>query len=427
MNVLLIGSGGREHALAWRLKLSTTRIRIFSPSNNSGILSLAEHIPIDESNYPALAKFCIEQNIDLVVVGPEAPLANGITDILSKEKILVFGPSKLASKIESSKAFAKEFMKRNSIPTANFEIFTKDQEERAIDFVKNANFPLVIKADGLASGKGVVIAENFEDAKEKIRWMFAGAFGHSGFTIVLEEYLEGDEASVLAITDGSDYILLPSAQDHKKILEGEKGKNTGGMGAYSPTPLVTKPLLKQIEEEIILPTIKGMANEGYPFVGCLYAGLMIKDGKAKVLEFNCRFGDPETQAILPLVNGDFFELLASAAQGKLNKNCVNVIENKFVSCVIIASKGYPDLYEKGFEISGIRKAESLGCLVFHSGTLEKGGKIVTNGGRVLGVCGIGNSLADSIHNAYTGVNEIYFENMYYRRDIGAKGLKYQTT
>lgn len=422
MKILLVGNGGREHALAWRLKLGNPDVIIYSASRNAGITSISQSAQVDESNFAEVVKFCRKEGIELVVVGPELPLSRGIANTLRNEGILVFGPSKESAQIESSKVFAKKFMEKYNIPTAKFETFTDDK--KAKEYVEMLEPPIVVKADGLAAGKGVVICQSRSEAFEKIESMFKGAFGDAGKKIIIEEFLEGDEASILAITDGKRYLLLPSSQDHKRILDNDRGKNTGGMGAYSPTPIITENVLNFVKKNIIEPTIAGLQQEGIPFVGCLYAGLMIKDDKTKVVEFNSRFGDPETQSVLPLVGGNFASLLKSAAEGSFDFNCYFEEKTKFTCCVILASKGYPDEYQKGFEIHGIRKAESHGNLVFHSGTKFLGDKIITDGGRVLGVCGIGATLEEAIDKAYKGVEVIHFENKYYRTDIGKKGLIY---
>lgn len=424
MKIFLVGNGGREHCLAWKLVNSNENVIVYSASTNAGIQNIAKYVNIDEKNFEEVAQFCLQEKIDFVVVGPEDPLAKGIGDYLRKNGIPVFGPSKNAAQIEASKSFAKEFMKKYSIPTANFATFSSEEQEKAKSYINSLEPPIVVKADGLAAGKGVVICESQQEAIETVSRMFAGEFSEAGKKVVIEEFLEGEEASILAITDGSDYVMLPSSQDHKRIFDGDKGKNTGGMGAYSPAPLIDSETLKQIEEEIIKRAINGLANEGYPFVGCLYAGLMVKEGKAKVVEFNCRFGDPETQAVLPLVEGQFASLLYSAAVGKLDKSFYQGSRNEFSCCVILASQGYPDHYEKGYEIIGIENAEKIGCLVFHSGTKRENSKIITNGGRVLGIVGTGNTLSEAIKKSYDGVEQIYFENKYFRKDIGVKGLKY---
>ncbi len=425
MKLLLIGGGGREHTLAWKIKQSNPQAKIYSPSTNAGILSIAEYIEVNENNFEEVSRFCKENKIDFAIVGPEAPLAKGITDALQEQKIPVFGPTKNAARIESSKSFAKEFMVRHNIPTANFATFDYTEENKAIEYIQSLVPPIVVKADGLAAGKGVVVCQSNDEAKATVHSMFSGQFKEAGKKIVIEEYLEGDEASILALTDGEDYIILPSAQDHKRIFDEDKGKNTGGMGSYSPTPLISNSLIDEIERTILRPAILGMAKEGYPFKGCLYAGLMIHNNKPKVVEFNCRFGDPETQSVLPLIEGDFCSLLYSIAEGKITKSYYGGYKQKYACCVVIASKGYPDHYEKGFIIEGIEDAEKIGCLVFHSGTKLLGDKIVTDGGRVLGVVGMGDSLQDSINKAYEGVGLINFENKYYRTDIGKKGLKYK--
>ncbi len=424
MKILLIGGGGREHTLAWKIKQSNPQAKIYSASTNAGILTIANYIEVNENNFEEVSRFCKENKIDFVVVGPEAPLAKGIADALQEQKIPVFGPTKNAARIESSKTFAKEFMVRNNIPTANFASFDYTEENKAIEYIQSLEPPIVVKADGLAAGKGVVVCQSNDEARAAVQSMFSGQFKEAGKKIVIEEYLEGDEASILALTDGEDYIILPTAQDHKRIYDEDKGKNTGGMGSYSPTPLISNSMIDEIEKTIIRPAILGMAKEGFPFKGCLYAGLMIHNNKPKVVEFNCRFGDPETQSVLPLIEGDFCSLIYSIAEGKINKAYYEGYKQKYACCVVIASKGYPDHYEKSFIIEGIEDAEKIGCLVFHSGTKLLGGKIVTDGGRVLGVVGIGDSLRDSINKAYEGVSLINFENKYYRTDIGKKGLKY---
>lgn len=424
MNIFLVGNGGREHCLAWKLVNSGEEVNIFSASTNAGIQRFTKFVDVNINNFDEIARICSRLKVDLVVVGPEDPLAKGIADFLREKGIPVFGPSKLAARIESSKSFAKEFMLKFGIPTAKFNTFTLEQIKAAKDYIYSLTPPIVVKADGLAAGKGVVVCESKENAISALEKMFMGEFEDAGNKVVVEEFLEGEEASILAITDGMDYILLPTSQDHKRIFDGDRGKNTGGMGAYSPTPLVSEETLNQIESEIIKPAILGMNAEGFPFVGCLYAGLMIKDGKAKVVEFNCRFGDPETQAVLPLVKGRFASLLKSVAKGNLNKSFYEGFSNKFSCCVILASQGYPDYYQKGFEIVGLDKAESLGCLIFHSGTLNVNGKTITNGGRVLSVVGLGDTLNEAIQNSYEGVELVHYENKYFRRDIGAKALKY---
>lgn len=423
MNILVIGSGGREHALAVSLSQSESCKKLYSYPGNPGISNHSEKIETELNSYNDYLNFCKENLIDLVVIGPEQPLAEGLSDALRNNGIAVFGPSQSAARLESSKGFAKDFMKRNNIPTAQYHRFVKSEINQVIDYLNQIEYPVVIKADGLAAGKGVVIADNFLEAELNVKQIFSGAFGESGNSIVIEEFMQGEEASILAITDGSDYLLLPTSQDHKRILDGDRGKNTGGMGAYAPAPIVNDSILKQIEKDIIKPTISAMAAEGTPFVGCLYAGLMINNNTAKVVEFNVRFGDPETQAVLPLIEGDFAGLLYSAAKGKLDKNIIRIKKDKYSCCVVLASEGYPDNFEKGFEITGIDTAEKNGALVFHAGTSIKNDKLINSGGRVLGVTAMADSLKQAIEKAYYFVDFISFHNMYFRKDIGLKGLK----
>ncbi len=423
MNILVIGSGGREHALVYKLAQSASAGKIYCSPGNPGIFKIAADPGINSSDFSAISAFCNESKIDLVVVGPEQPLSEGITDFLQAEGINVFGPSRAAAMLESSKGFAKDFMKKYSIPTASYKRFTNKEKESAIEYISAGKFPVVIKADGLAAGKGVIIADTEKDALKTIEDIFGGTFGAAGSSIVIEEYLPGEEASILAITDGSDYVTLAAAQDHKRIFDGDKGKNTGGMGAYAPAPIVGEGLMDKIRNKIIGPTIEGMKNEGTPFAGCLYAGLMISGGDPYVIEYNARFGDPETQAVLSVFDGDFARLLFSAAAGAIDKSAVVNPANGYCCCVILASQGYPDSYEKGYEITGIEKAEERGSVVFHAGTALKNGRLVNTGGRVLGVCGMGETLKESIEKTYCNIKSIFFENMYYRNDIGKKGLK----
>ncbi|TAL68584.1 MAG: phosphoribosylamine--glycine ligase [Bacteroidetes bacterium] len=422
MNILLIGSGGREHAIARKLSESSSVDELYSYPGNPGIWQYAPKADI-KLEYPLVIDFCKSKKIDLVVVGPEQPLAEGITDILNEAGIKVFGPSKKAASIESSKGFAKEFMFRHNIPTAKYKIFDNENIKDAEKYLNGCNYPVVIKADGLAAGKGVIIANELHEAIDTLRSMFGGIFSDAGKKVVIEEFLKGEESSILAICDGKDFITLPSSQDHKRALDGDKGKNTGGMGAYSPAPIVNENILKKVEDKILKPAIEGMQSEGFPFIGCLYAGLMIDNGEPSVVEFNARFGDPETQAVLSLFEGDLAKLLYSAAIGKIDKSAMKETSGKFACCVILASEGYPDSYEKGYAITGIDEAEKSGAIVYHSGTKTSTGKILSDGGRVLGVTGISNSLKGAIDNAYNAVGKINFANKFYRKDIGNKALK----
>lgn len=423
MKILLIGSGAREHSLAERLHRDKNVI-LYSLPGNPGIWEISEKVHIDSNNFEEIKEFCRNSFINFVLVGPEQPLADGLADYLSNNGIPVFGPNKSAAEIESSKVFAKNLMHNYGIPTAKFGTFSLENETEALEFIKKTGLPIVIKADGLAAGKGVLICDTFESAKEELSNIFSGSFGSAGNNVVIEEFLEGEEASIFALTDGEDYVILPAAQDHKRILDGDLGKNTGGMGAYAPAPIITKELLENIEEEIIKPTINAMRAEGRKFIGCLYFGLMITKTGPKVIEYNCRFGDPETEAVLQLVEGDFAELLYSIAKGKIDKSLIRISQDKYVSCVVLASQGYPDSYTKGFEIAGLDKLYGENTLIYHAGTSKKDGNIVTNGGRVLCITSVANSLQESLDMNYSAISKINFEGMYYRKDIGQKAFKH---
>jgi phosphoribosylamine---glycine ligase len=426
MRVVILGSGGREHALAFKIAESPKLEKLYILPGNPGTKNLGCNIAININDQENIISFCVENKIDLVVVGPEKPLVAGLTDKLVKSGINVFGPSKEAARIEGEKSFAKELMKNNNIPTADFEVFHKDDYSKALNYLEQVNYPIVLKADGIAAGKGVIIAENFEDAKETVTDILEkSVFGSAGDKLVIEEFMTGQEASVFAITDGTDFVVLPAAQDHKRIFDGDKGKNTGGMGAYAPTPFVNKEDLDDIIELVIKPTLKGMKENGSPFIGCLYCGLMMTNSGPKVVEFNCRFGDPETQVVLPLLEGDFLELLYSAACGKINKDSVKYNGGASVS-VVAASGGYPDKYDKGKEIFGLDKFNnSKNVIVFHAGTKEIDGKIVTDGGRVLNITSIceENNLSKAKSIAYEAMHSIYFDGIQYRKDISDKAIK----
>ena len=423
MNVLLIGSGGREHAIALALSKSKKLSKLYCAPGNPGTKSIAENVSIEISNHKLVVDFCFSNQIDLVVVGPEQPLVDGLSDSLRASSILVFGPSSNAARIESSKVFAKKIMASAKVATASYQEFDTDQFGDAINYLKHCAYPIVIKADGLAAGKGVIICNYFSEAETAIKEIFVDKiFGNSGNKIIIEEFLTGEEASVFAITDGEDFICLPAAQDHKRIGDNDTGKNTGGMGAYSPAPLITMDQQSQIEKEIIAPTINALNKSGNKFIGCLYAGLMITATGPKVIEFNCRFGDPETQAVLPLLDGDFLELLYSAAKGKVDKSSVNYSGGCSV-CIVAASGGYPDKFEKGFEITGLNLNDE-NIIIYHAGTLERDGKIYTNGGRVLGVTSVldSNDLREAKRIAYKAIDKITFEGKYCRKDISDKAL-----
>jgi phosphoribosylamine--glycine ligase len=423
MKVLLTGSGGREHALAYKIAQSPKLDKLFILPGNPGTNSLGENINLPLNDFDSILSFCHAKSIELVVIGPEQPLVNGMGDFLRKNGLKVFGPNQNAAQIEGHKTFAKNLMKKYGIPTADFVEFNFDEYEQALDYLKNCIFPCVIKADGLAAGKGVLICNNFAEAEKAIDEIFnKKVFGSSGDKIIIEEFLTGEEASIFAITDGDNYICLPSAQDHKRIGDNDTGKNTGGMGAYSPAPIINPSLLSEVEEKIISPTLKALREENKNFNGCLYCGLMITTDGPKVVEFNCRFGDPETQAVLPLLEGDFLELLFSTADGKINKNAVKY-NNGAAVCVVAASQGYPDSYKKGFEILGLDKIDE-DIIVFQAGTKYSENKIVTNGGRVLGVTAVveKNDLKLAKLKAYDNLKKIYFDGIYFRNDIADKGI-----
>ncbi|MEW6195907.1 MAG: phosphoribosylamine--glycine ligase [Bacteroidota bacterium] len=425
MNVLLIGSGGREHALALKISQSRSLTKLFIYPGNPGTNQLGQNIEPTINDENSLINFCHDNKIKLVVVGPEKPLIDGLADKLILNGIKVFGPTKAAARLEGEKSFAKNLMKEYGIPTADYEVFTKDEYFDALEYLKTSKPPVVIKADGIAAGKGVMIAANFEEAKDALEDCFVrSTFGASGNKVVIEEFMTGQEASIFAITDGIDYILLPAAQDHKRIGEGDTGKNTGGMGAYAPTPFVTDVILDQVALRIVEPTLKAMRDKFSMYSGCLYVGLMLTEDGPKVVEYNCRFGDPETQVVLPLLEGDFLELLYSVASGELKKRSVKYNGGASV-CVVAASKGYPDAYEKGKEIFGLEEITSDEMIIYHAGTAGKEGKIVTNGGRVLGATSIinENNLIKAKETAYKALSKIHFDGIYYRKDISDKATK----
>ncbi len=419
MNVLLIGGGGREHALAWKISHSPLLEKFFAIPGNPGIAEFAacvENISIDDN--AALVKFAQDNSIDLVVVGPEAPLVNGLADALEVVGVKVFGCTKAAAQIEGSKIFAKRLMKKYKIPTADFEVF--DDAQAAKNFIRTKGAPIVIKADGLAAGKGVIVAQTLDEALSAVDTM--KNFGTAGKKIVVEEFMDGEEASVLALTDGEKILPLIAAQDHKRIFDGDKGLNTGGMGAYAPAPVVDEKISKLVEEKILKPTIAALKSEGIVYRGCLYAGLMIVDGLPKVVEFNCRFGDPETQAVLPLMESDLLKLMNCCAGGNLSDEKISWSKN-FAVCVILASGGYPNSYKKNLPIDGISKAKTLGATIFHAGTKISNDELLTGGGRVLGVTMTAPTLREAVEKVYRAVEVIHFDDMHFRRDIAARALK----
>jgi phosphoribosylamine--glycine ligase len=422
MKILVIGGGGREHTLVWKIAQSPLVAKIYCIPGNPGIAELAECIKMDvEKGFDSITQFALKEKIDVTVIGPEDPLANGISDHFENAGLKVFGPSKLATQIESSKVFSKEFMMRYGIPTANGEIF--DNPDDAITYIKRIGAPIVVKADGLAKGKGVFPCRDLQKALDAVNAiMVEKEFGDAGNKVIVEEFMEGEEASFIAFTDGKTVLPTASSQDHKPIFDGDKGPNTGGMGAYSPAPVVTDGVYDLIMETIMKPTIKGMAEEGHPYKGALYAGLMIKDGKPRVVEFNARFGDPETQAVLPRMKSDIMPAILACIDGTLDKIRIEWTEEAAV-CVAMVSGGYPGSYEKGKVINGLDKAGKMDkIIVFHAGTAKKDDSIITYGGRVLGVTALGKNIKNAIDLAYKAVAKISFEGAYYRKDIGHRAL-----
>lgn len=430
MKILVIGSGGREHALVWKLKQCEGVDGLFCAPGNPGIAELAQLVPIKVSDLSGLLGFAVRENIDLTVVGPEQPLADGIVDLFEKEKLPIFGPSRRAAELEWSKAFAKEFMRRHGIPTASYRVYGRDQAEEARSYLSVCPLPVVLKADGLAAGKGVIICPERKDAMLALEQFFeAQSFGTAGDTVVVEEFLEGEEASVFALSDGESFLTLAPAQDHKRVFDGDRGKNTGGMGAYAPTPLVTERILDDVRLKIIEPSIRGMAADGREYRGCLYVGLMLTESGPRVVEYNCRFGDPETQAVLPLLDADLAGLLlACTHRGGLkdfHDARGNVPWSGAAVCVVLASAGYPDAYSKGKEIVGLDRLAAIPDVVaFHAGTALKGRTLVTAGGRVLGITALARhgTLGEAITRAYEAVQLVRFEGRQFRRDIGKKAL-----
>lgn len=424
MNILLIGSGGREHALAWKLAQSSKVEKIYAAPGNPGIAMLDKCvcIELDMDNLEGIADYAEDHSIDLTVVGPEAPLVAGLADVFKLRGLPVFGPSKSAAQLEGSKAFSKELMAKYNIPTAFFKVC--EDIETAKAYVEEKGAPIVVKADGLAAGKGVVVAMTKQEALDAIDEMMGDhKFGNAGARLVLEEYMDGEEASLLAFTDGKTVVPMVAAQDHKRVFDGDEGPNTGGMGTYAPAPIMTDVLRLKAVEHILKPVVAAMEQEGMPYQGCLYAGLMIKGDSIKVVEFNCRFGDPETQVVLPLLNGDLAEIMLACATSSLDKVEVKW-HNKAAVCVVLASGGYPESYEKGKEILGLSvAAEDNGVVVFHAGTKADGDKILTAGGRVLGVTAVDSSIKDARERAYNAVEKISFDKVFYRKDIAWRALK----
>ena len=422
MKILVVGSGGREHAFVWKIAQSTKVKKIYCAPGNAGIADLATCVPIDAEDIDKLCEFAKKEKIDLTVVGPEGPLCAGIVDIFEKEGLKVFGATKKAAQIESSKSFAKNLMNKYKIPTAVGEVFTS--YKKAESYIRKMGAPLVVKADGLAAGKGVIVCATKKEALSALKQiMVERAFGDAGNKVVVEECLIGEEASFLAFTDGKTVLPLPSSQDHKPIYDDDKGPNTGGMGAYSPAPVVDRYMHKKIMKEVMIPTVRAMAAEGHPYKGILYAGLMINKDRIKVLEFNARFGDPETQPLLIRMKNDIVPVMEAIIEEKLDE-CKLDIDDRTSVCVVMASGGYPGAYKKGLPISGLDKVRRMkDVVVFHAGTGIKDKKIVATGGRVLGVTALGDSVKKAISRAYLAASKITWDNVYYRKDIGRKALK----
>ena len=423
MKVLVVGGGGREHALCWKLKQSPSVTKLYCAPGNAGIALDAECVNIPPTNIDALLDLAKSQSIDLSVVGPEDPLTNGIVDRFEKEGLRVFGPSKAAAEIEGSKVFAKELMKKAGLPTADFQVFT--EIKKAHNYAMTLPGGAVIKADGLAAGKGVIVCKSVREIEGALDLiMTRRAFGSAGDRVVVERLLKGEEASFLAFTDGETCLPMASCQDHKAVFDEDKGPNTGGMGAYSPAPVVTEAVHQRTMAEIMIPAVKAMAEMGRPYRGVLYAGLMIRDSKPYTLEFNARFGDPETQPLLIRMKGDLAEIMLATVEGNLSKVKLEW-DTRPAVCVVMASGGYPGSYEKGKPIGGLDKAAALeDVVVFHAGTKREGDRIVTSGGRVLGVTAIGKDIPEAINRAYQAVSVIKWEGVHYRKDIGAKAIKH---
>ncbi|MEX2351331.1 MAG: phosphoribosylamine--glycine ligase [Balneolaceae bacterium] len=422
-NVLLIGSGGREDAIAWKLSKSERLEQLYTAPGNPGTSRFGTNVTLNTESATDVITFVEEKSIDLVVIGPEKPLVDGMADRLEEEGIPVFGPRREAAMLEGSKEFAKQFMDQYNIPTAAYRSFQGGELSEVMAWIREQDrYPVVLKADGLAAGKGVFICEDAEEAQKRLNQMREEpALKAASGTVVVEEFLHGEELSVFVISDGYTARYLHNAQDHKRVGEGDIGLNTGGMGAYCPAPLMTPELLERIDREIVVPTVTGMQLNDTPYKGVIYLGLMITADGPKVIEYNCRFGDPECQVILPALENDLLELMLAVNEQRLDEKEIR-IDNRYRCCVVLASGGYPEAYEKGKEITGIDEVDSE-ALVFQAGTATENGTLVTSGGRVLNVVGSGDTLQHAISHVYQNVEKIGFENAYYRRDIGAKGLR----
>jgi len=422
MKILVVGSGGREHALIWKIARSPLVEKIYAAPGNAGIARQAQCVDITPDNLEGLADFAARERVDLTVVGPEAPLCRGIVDLFRERKLRIFGPSKSAAELEGSKIFCKELLRRNGIPTAGFRVFSEASQVRA--FLKTAPFPLVVKADGLAAGKGAVVCANLSEAEGAIEQMMVKrAFGEAGARVLIEEFLSGVEASVIAFVDGRTIAIMETVQDHKRVYDGDRGPNTGGMGAYSPAPVAAEREAERVEREILVPVVHALNKEQRRFEGILYAGIMYTKSGPKVIEFNVRHGDPECQALVVRLKSDLVPILNAVIDGKLEEAAIEWDPRPAV-CLVVASGGYPGRYEVGYEISGLAEAEAMpDTVVFHAGTMAKEGKVVTSGGRVLGVTALGADLRAAQQAAYAAARKINFTGMHYRTDIASKMLR----
>ena len=420
MRILVIGGGGREHALVWKLSQSPKVQQMYCIPGNPGIMPLASCADIPLHDFAALAAFVRQHGINLTVVGPEIPLVTGISDYFASQGLLLFGPTRAAAELEGSKAFCKELLARYHIPTARYGVFTEPEQAKA--YIRSQGAPIVVKADGLAAGKGVVVAMTVDEALAAVDSMMADKmFGEAGARLVVEEYMAGEEVSLLAFTDGRTVVPMVAAQDHKRVFDNDKGPNTGGMGAYAPAPVLSEELRSQVLQNILQPVVDALAAEGRPYCGCLYAGLMITADGPKVVEFNARFGDPETQVVLPLLASDLADILLACVEGRLHE--IEICWHREAAvCIVLASGGYPGSYEQGQVINGLAEAQREGAVVFHAGTACREGEVVTNGGRVLGITATGADIVQAVNKAYEAVRKVSFKDMHYRRDIAYRAL-----
>lgn len=424
MRILIIGSGGREHALAWALARSAERPELFIAPGNPGTASLGKNLSVAGTDLAGIREIVRREKIDLTVVGPEQPLVIGLADALREDGYRVVGPSAAAARLEGSKAFAKDFMKRHAIPSASHRTFSREEYDAATAYLEDQGAPIVIKASGLAAGKGAIVCETESEARQAIDLVLRDeTFREAGDHVVIEEYMRGEEVSIFAVTDGTDYVLLSPAQDHKRLGEGDTGPNTGGMGAYAPAPVATEALVNRVKKEVIEPTLEGMASEGSPYSGFLYCGLMITEDGPRVVEFNCRLGDPEAQVVLPLLENDLVEVFDAIVDHRV-RDLKLQIRDGACGCVVLAAEGYPGTYRKGAVISGLDQVKKQDdVVVFHAGTqFDEDGRVITGGGRVLGVTALGENLKTALSKAYGAVETIHFDGMQFRRDIGQKGL-----